>query len=155
MEITESFAKITIILLTVSQSRETSLFLQFFLFFFSQTPETKITSEPQRVKHQSHCSCVRVGGQFQILFFFFFFGKTRCTKWLFKGSWGQPCFITEVLLLLLLLLSNNQPWAQKQAWTLFQTLPPVLEVRLISNFVYQHFWKSTSEPKVGQGLVLI
>lgn len=77
MEITESFAKITIILLTVSQSRETSLFLQFFLFFFSQTPETKITSEPQRVKHQSHCSCVRVGGQFQILFFFFFFWENQ------------------------------------------------------------------------------
>lgn len=69
--------------------------------------------------------------------------KTRCIQCVWRWSWGQPCFITEVLLLLLLLLSNNQPWAQTTGLSVSHPAPE-LKVHLIFKLTYQHFWKCRS-----------
>ena len=82
----------------------------------------------------------------------FFLEETRCTKCTFTGSWGQPCFITEVLLLLLLLLSNNQPRAQKQAWILSN--PPSTTQRCIW-FLTSYTSNFKSLPQVERRLVLV
>lgn len=69
------------------------------------------------------------------------FGKTRCSDCVFKGSWGQPCFITEVLLLLLLLLSNNNP-GHKNRPEHFQILQHSRRVRFLTSHT------SIFEPKL-------
>lgn len=61
-----------------------------------------------------------------------------------RWSWGQPCFITEVLLLLLLLLSNNQPGHKNRP----EGFKPGPRTGLTLHFLNlnQHLWPS--EPSV-------